>query len=82
MVDDIEQQIQMSEFLTILIQVMKSIGESRITNQHRTVINGQMPCQSILQFSLEDLFQFCSLFLEFLGILFGKLCKVEKFPLD
>ena len=48
MVDDIEQQIQMSEFLTILIQVMKSIGESRITNQHRKVINGQMPCQSIL----------------------------------
>ena len=36
------------EFLTILIQVMKSIGESRMTDQHRTVINGQMPCQSIL----------------------------------
>lgn len=39
-VDDIEQQIQQSEFLTILIQAMKSIGESRMTNQHRTVING------------------------------------------
>ena len=39
-VDDIEQQIQQSEFLAILIQAMKSIGESRMTNQHRTVING------------------------------------------
>ena len=48
MVDDIEHQIQMSEFLAILIQAMKSIGESRMTSQHRTVINGQMPCQSIL----------------------------------
>ena len=47
-VDDIEQQIQKSEFLAILIQAMKSIGESRMTNQYRTVINGQMPCQSIL----------------------------------
>ena len=47
-VDDIEQQIKKSEFLAILIQAMKSIGESRMTNQHRKVINGQMPCQSIL----------------------------------
>ena len=39
-VDDIEQQIQKSEFLAILIHAMKSIGESRMTNQHRTVING------------------------------------------
>lgn len=39
-VDDIEQQIQKCEFLAILIQAMKSIGESRMTNQHRTVING------------------------------------------
>lgn len=39
-VDDIEPQIQQSEFLTILIQAMKSIGESRKTDQHRTVING------------------------------------------
>ena len=39
-VDDIEQQIQQSEFLTILIQAMKSIGESRMTDHHRTVING------------------------------------------
>lgn len=38
-VDDIEQQIQQSEFLTILIQAMKSIGESRMTDHHRTVIN-------------------------------------------
>ena len=27
-------------FLAILIQAMKSIGESGMTNQHRTVING------------------------------------------
>ena len=47
-VDDIEQQIQKSEILAILIQAMKSIGESRMTNQYRTVINGQRPCQSIL----------------------------------
>ena len=39
-VDDIEQQIQQSEFLTILIQAMKSIGESRMTDQYRTVIKG------------------------------------------
>ena len=39
-VDDIEQQIQQSEFLTILIQAMKSIGESRMTDHHRTVIKG------------------------------------------
>ena len=39
-VDDIEQQIQKSEFLAILIQAMKSIGESRMTDYHRTVING------------------------------------------
>ena len=39
-VDDIEQQIQKSEFLAILIQAMKSIGESRMTDQYRTVING------------------------------------------
>ncbi len=39
-VDDIEQQIQKSEFLAILIQAMKSIGESRMTDHHRTVING------------------------------------------
>lgn len=39
-VDDIEQQIQQSKFLTILIQAMKSIGESRMTDHHRTVING------------------------------------------
>ena len=39
-VDDIEQQIQQSEFLAILIQAMKSIGESRMTDHHRTVING------------------------------------------
>lgn len=38
-VDDIEQQIQQSEFLTILIQAMKSIGESRMTDHYRTVIN-------------------------------------------
>ena len=47
-VDDIEQQIQQSEFLAILIQAMKSIGESRMTDHHRTSINNQMPCQSIL----------------------------------
>ena len=47
-VDDIEQQIQKSEFLAILIQAMKSIGESRMTDHHRTAINSQMPCQSIL----------------------------------
>ena len=47
-VDDIEQQIQKSEFLAILIQAMKSIGESRMTDRHRTAINSQMPCQSIL----------------------------------
>lgn len=47
-VDDIEQHIQKSEFLAILIQAMKSIGESRMTDHHRMVINGQMPCQSIL----------------------------------
>lgn len=29
-----------SEFLAILIQAMKSIGESRMTDHHRTVING------------------------------------------
>ena len=39
-VDDIERQIQKSEFLAILIQAMKSIGESRMTDHHRTVING------------------------------------------
>ena len=39
-VDDIEQQIQKSEFLAILIQAMKSIGESRMTDHHRTVSNG------------------------------------------
>ena len=39
-VDDIEQQIQKSEFLAVLIQAMKSIGESRVTDHHRTVING------------------------------------------
>ena len=39
-VDDIEQQIQKSEFLAILIQAMKSIGESRMTDHYRTVING------------------------------------------
>ena len=39
-VDDIEQQIQKSEFLAILIQAMRSTGESRMTDQHRTVING------------------------------------------
>ena len=39
-VDDIEQQIQKSEFLTILILAMKSIGESWMTDQYRTVING------------------------------------------
>lgn len=39
-VDDIEQQIQKSEFLAILIQAMKSIGESRMTDHHRTVIKG------------------------------------------
>ena len=39
-VDEIEQQIQKSEFLAILIQAMKSIGESRMTDQYRTVING------------------------------------------
>ena len=38
-VDDIEQQIQKSEFLAILIHAMKSIGESRMIDQHRTVIN-------------------------------------------
>ena len=47
-VDDIEQQIKKSEFLAILIQAMKSIGESRMTDQYRTVINGQMPCHSII----------------------------------
>ena len=47
-VDDIEQQIQKSEILAILIQAMKSIGESRMIAHNRTVINGQMPCQSIL----------------------------------
>ncbi len=39
-VDEIEQQIQKSEFLTILILAMKSIGESWMTDQYRTVING------------------------------------------
>ena len=39
-VDDIEQQINKSEFLAILIQAMKSIGESRMTDHYRTVING------------------------------------------
>ena len=39
-VDDIEQQIQKSEFLAVLIQAMKSIGESRMTDHHRTLING------------------------------------------
>ena len=39
-VDDIERKIQKSEFLAILIQAMKSIGESRMTDHHRTVING------------------------------------------
>ena len=47
-VDGIEQQIQKCEFLAILIQAMKSIGESRMTDHHRTVIDSQMPCQSIL----------------------------------
>ena len=47
-VDDIEQQIQKSEFLAILILAMKSIGESRMTDHNRTVIKGQRPCQSIL----------------------------------
>ena len=28
------------KFLAILIQAMKSIGESRMTDQYRTVING------------------------------------------
>ena len=39
-VDDIERKIQKSEFLAILIQAMKSIGESRMTDHHRAVING------------------------------------------
>ena len=39
-VDDIERKIQKSEFLAVLIQAMKSIGESRMTDHHRTVING------------------------------------------
>ena len=39
-VDDIEQQINKSEFLAILIQAIKSIGESRMTDHYRTVING------------------------------------------
>ena len=39
-VDDIERKIQKSEFLAILIQAMKSIGESRMTDHHRTVIKG------------------------------------------
>ena len=39
-VDDIEQKVQKSEFLAILIQAMKSIGEIRMTDHHRTVING------------------------------------------
>ena len=39
-VDDIERKIQKSEFLAILIQAMKPIGESRMTDHHRTVING------------------------------------------
>ena len=39
-VDDIERKIQKSEFLAILIQAMKSIGESRMTDHHRTAING------------------------------------------
>ena len=38
--NDIEQQIQKSKFLAILIQAMKSIVESRMTDQYRTVING------------------------------------------
>ena len=29
-----------SEFLAVLIQAMKSIGESRMTDHYRTVING------------------------------------------
>ena len=29
-----------NEFLSILIQAMKSIGESRMTDQHRKVIKG------------------------------------------
>ena len=36
------------EFLAILIQAMKSIGESRMTDHHRTVIKDQIPCLSIL----------------------------------
>ena len=39
-VDGIEQQIQKCEFLAILIQAMKSIGESRTTAHNRTVIKG------------------------------------------
>ena len=35
-----ECRIQKSEFLTILILAMKSIGESWMTDQYRTVING------------------------------------------
>ena len=46
--EEILKYLEQSEFLAILIQAMKSIGESRMTDQHRTVINGQMPCQSIL----------------------------------
>ena len=37
-VDDIEQQIQQSEFLAILILAMKSIGESRMTDHRSSII--------------------------------------------
>ena len=46
--EEILKYLEQSEFLAILIQAMKSIGESRMTDQHRTVINGKMLCQSIL----------------------------------
>ena len=41
-VDDIEQQIQKSEILAILILAMQSIGESRMTAHNRTVIKGHV----------------------------------------
>ena len=37
-VDDIEQKIQQSEFLAILILAMKSIGESRMTDHRSSII--------------------------------------------
>ena len=37
-VDGIEQQIQKCEFLAILIQAMKSIGESRMTDHRSSII--------------------------------------------